>query len=139
MLCSYYKKTVNICIYIPSTDLHYRLVEFYSFSTINSFLNRENGSVFFNTLINNVHGYTLTISITHKYAINQTNTHNNNNIIISIVVHIYADSKMPPGAYLFLRNTHTGHGRTPYGACPHKNILLHFVNFFLFLVETILL
>ena len=34
---------------------------------------------------------------------NQTNTHNNNNIIISIVVHIYADSKMPPGAYLFLR------------------------------------
>ena len=36
---------------------------------------------------------------------NQTNTHNNNNNIISIVVHIYADSKMPPGAYLFLRNT----------------------------------
>ena len=35
---------------------------------------------------------------------NQTNTHNNNNIII-IVVHIYADSKMPPGAYLLLRNT----------------------------------
>ena len=36
---------------------------------------------------------------------NQTNTHNNNNIIIIIVVHIYADSKMPPGAYRFLRNT----------------------------------
>ena len=36
---------------------------------------------------------------------NQTNTHNNNIIIIIIVVHIYADSKMPPGAYLFLRNT----------------------------------
>ena len=37
---------------------------------------------------------------------NQTDTHNNNNSII-IVVHIglYADSKMPPGAYLFLRNT----------------------------------
>ena len=34
---------------------------------------------------------------------NQTNTHNNN--IIIIVVHIYADSKMPPGACLFLRNT----------------------------------
>ncbi len=33
---------------------------------------------------------------------NQTNTHNNN--IISIVVHIYAYSNMPPGAYLFLRN-----------------------------------
>ena len=49
------KKTVNICIYIPSTDLHYRLVEFYSLSTINSFLNTENGSVFCNTLINNVH------------------------------------------------------------------------------------
>ena len=32
---------------------------------------------------------------------NQTNTHNN---IIIIVVHIYADSKMPPGAYLLLRN-----------------------------------
>ena len=62
MLCSYYKKKkVNICIYIPSTDLHHRLVEFYSLSTINSFLNTENGSVFFNTLINNVHVYTLTI------------------------------------------------------------------------------
>ena len=36
---------------------------------------------------------------------NQTNTHNNNNNIISIVVHIYADSKMPPGAYLLLRTT----------------------------------
>ena len=36
---------------------------------------------------------------------NQTNTHNNNNNIIIIVVHIYADSKMPPGGYLFLRNT----------------------------------
>ena len=60
MLCSYYKKkTVNIGI--PSTDLHYRLVECYSLSTINSFLNTENGSVFFNTLINNVHVYTLTI------------------------------------------------------------------------------
>ncbi len=34
---------------------------------------------------------------------NQTNTHNNN--IIIIVVHIYADSKMPPGPYLFLRYT----------------------------------
>ena len=34
---------------------------------------------------------------------NQTNTHNN--IIIIIVVHIYADSKMPPGAYILLRNT----------------------------------
>ena len=30
----------------------------------------------------------------------------------------YADSKMPPGAYLFLRNTHTGHGRTPYADMP---------------------
>ena len=52
------KKTMNIgiYIYIPSTDLHYRLVEFYSLSTINSFLNTENGSFFFNTLINNVHG-----------------------------------------------------------------------------------
>ena len=39
------KKTVNIGIYIPSTDLHYRLVEFYSLSTINSFLNTENGIV----------------------------------------------------------------------------------------------
>ena len=35
---------------------------------------------------------------------NQTNTHNNNNIIVIIVVHIYAESKMPPGAYIFLRN-----------------------------------
>ena len=51
------KKKVNI----PSTDLHYRLVEFYSLSTINSFLNTENGSVFFNTLINNFHVYILTI------------------------------------------------------------------------------
>ena len=47
---------------------------------------------------------------------NQTNIHNNNNIII-IVVHIYADSKMPPGADLLLRNTQRGmaahgHGRT---------------------------
>ena len=60
MLCSYYKKNSEHW-YIPSTDLHYRLVEFYSLSTINSFLNTENGSVFFNTLINNVHVYTLTI------------------------------------------------------------------------------
>ena len=37
--------------YIPSTDLHYRLVEFYSLSTINSFLNTENGIVFFNTFL----------------------------------------------------------------------------------------
>ena len=60
--------------------------------------------VFFNTLINNDDVYTLTsLYITHKYAMNQTNTHNNN--IIIIVVHIYADSKMPPGAYLLLRNT----------------------------------
>ena len=60
MLCSYYKKKpVNIGLYILSTDLHYRLVEFYSLSTINSFLNTENGSVFFNTLINNFHVYTL--------------------------------------------------------------------------------
>ena len=36
---------------------------------------------------------------------NQTNTHNNNNIIIIVVHIIYADSKMPPGAYLLLRNT----------------------------------
>ena len=61
MLCSYYRKTVNIGVYIPSTDLHYRLVEFYSLSTINSFLNTENGIVLFNTLINNFHVYTLTI------------------------------------------------------------------------------
>ena len=54
-------KKVNVGIYIPSTDLHYRLVEFYSLSTINSFLNTENGIVFFNTLINNFHVYTLTI------------------------------------------------------------------------------
>ena len=35
---------------------------------------------------------------------NQTNTHNN---IIIIVAHIklYAEGKMPPGAYLLLRNT----------------------------------
>ena len=46
---------------IPSTDLHYRLVQFYGLSTINSFLNTENGIVFFNTLINNFHVYTLTI------------------------------------------------------------------------------
>ena len=57
------KKKLRTLVYIglPSTDLHYRLVEFYSLSTINSFLNTENGSVFFNTLINNVHVYTLTI------------------------------------------------------------------------------
>ena len=57
------KKPVNIGIYIPSTDLHYRLVEFYSLSTINSFLNTENGSVFFNTLINHVHVYILPINM----------------------------------------------------------------------------
>ena len=63
MLCYVHiiKETVNIGIYIPSTDLHYRLVEFYSLSTIKSFLNTENGIVFFNTLINNFHVYTLTI------------------------------------------------------------------------------
>ena len=74
---------------------------------------------------------------------NQTNTHNN---IIIIVVHIYADSKMPPGAYLLLRNTQGMAAlrvRTcpaPWGMSgPHKNILLHFAKYFLFLVETILL
>ena len=55
------KKTVNVGIYIPSTDLHYRLVECYSLSTIKSFLNTENGIVFFNTLIKKCHVYTLTI------------------------------------------------------------------------------
>ena len=54
------KKTVNIGIYtinrlaLSSSGILY-------LSTINSFLNTENGSVFFNTLINNVHVYTLTI------------------------------------------------------------------------------
>ena len=39
-------KKIITFVYIPSTYLHYRLVEFYSLSTINSFLNTENGSVF---------------------------------------------------------------------------------------------
>ena len=46
-LCSYYKNPVNAGItYTPSADLYYRLVEFYSLSTINSFLNIKNCIVF---------------------------------------------------------------------------------------------
>ena len=98
-------------------------------------MNIKNCFVFFNTLIINFHIYTI-IYITRKYVMNQTNTHNNNII--------YACSKMPSGGYLLLRNTRgmsafvCGHA-PPHGACPHKNILLHFAKYFLFLVETILL
>ena len=47
-----YKNPVNAGIaYIPSADLYYRLVEFYSLSMINSSLNIKNSIVFFNTLI----------------------------------------------------------------------------------------
>ena len=53
---------------------------------------------------------------------NQTNTHNNNII--------YADSKMPREVISCWEI---------HGACPHKNILLQFAKYFLFLVETILL
>ena len=86
-VCSHYKNQVNVGItYIPSADLHYRLVEFYGLSTINSFLNIKNGIVFFNTLIINFHIYTI-IYIMRKYVMNQTNTHNN--------YIIYTYSKMP--------------------------------------------
>ena len=66
---------------------------------------------------------------------NQTNTHNKNNIIIIIVVHIYAYSKMTPGAYLFLRKSQGMAALRVricphHGACPHKNILLHFAKYF---------
>ena len=70
---------------------------------------------------------------------NQTNTHNNNNIII-IVVHIYADSKMPPGAYL--RNTQ-GMAALRVRTCPApwgmsaQEHTFTFRQIFLFLVETI--
>ena len=36
LLCSYYNNPVNVGItYIPSADLYYRLVEYYSMSTVN--------------------------------------------------------------------------------------------------------
>ena len=83
----YYNNPVNAGItYIPSADVYYRLVDFYSLSTINSYLNIKNGIVFFNSLNINFHIYTI-IYITRKYVMNQTNTHNTNSI--------YADSKMP--------------------------------------------
>ena len=114
--------------YIPSAsaDLYYRLVKFYSLSTINSSLNIKNCIVFFNSLIINFHIYTI-IYITRNYVMNQTNTHNNNII--------YADSKMP-GRLSLVENIHRAcpHsvcGHAPqHGACPHKNILLHFADFF---------
>ena len=89
-LCSYYKNPVKVGItYIPSADLYYRLVELYSLSTVNSFLNIKNHIMFFNKLIINFHIYTI-IHITRKYVMNETNTHNNN-----IIYNIYTDSKMP--------------------------------------------
>ena len=94
--------------YIPSAYLYYRLVEFYSLSTINSSLNIKNCIVFFKTLIINFHIYTI-IYITRKYVMNQTNTHNN--------TIIYADSKMPPGR-LSLVEKYTGHVRTPCADMP---------------------
>ena len=73
---------------------------------------------------------------------NQTNTHNNNNIIIiSIVVHIYADSKVTPGAYLLLINTQGMCADMPR-TMGHVRTRTYFYispNIFLFLLETILL
>ena len=66
-LYSYYKNPVNAGItYAPSADLYYRLVECYSLSTINSSLNIKNCIVFYNTLIINLHIYTI-LYITRKY------------------------------------------------------------------------
>ena len=69
---------------------------------------------------------------------NQTNTHNNHIV--------YADSKMPREVIscweIHRACPHSVCGHAPHhGACPHKNIglLLHFADFFKFLVETILL
>ena len=75
--------------YIPSADLHYSLVEFYSLSTINTFLNIKNCIVF----VNYQFSYQDHNIYYAKYVMNQTNTHNNNIIIVG--VQIYADSKMP--------------------------------------------
>ncbi len=76
---------------------------------------------------------------------NQTNTHNNNNNTIIIVLHTYADSKIPPGAYLFLRNTQGMAAlrvRTcpaPWGTVRTRTYFYISPNIFLFLLETILL
>ena len=94
--------------YIPSADLYYRLLEFYSLSTVNLFLNIKNCIVFFNTLIINFPIYTI-IYITHKYVMNQTNTHNNNII--------YAYIARCPGR-LSLVEKYTGHVRSRVRICP---------------------
>ena len=74
---------------------------------------------------------------------NQTNTHNINNIII-IVVHIYTQIARCPRELISCSEIHRAWphsvcGHAPHhGACPHKNILLHFAKYLLFLVETTL-
>ena len=90
---------MNAGINIPSADLYYRLVEFYSLSTINSSLNIKNCIVFFNTLIINFHIYTI-IYITRKYVMNQTNIHNNSGYVCVCVCVCVRASRVSRGEIL---------------------------------------
>ena len=115
-LCSYFKNTVNAGItYIPSADVYYRLVECYSLSTINTYLNIKNCIVFFNSLIINFHIYT-TLYITRKYVMNQTNTHNNHTLFTQI-------ARCP--VRLYLVDKYTGHVRTPCADMPRTMGQVH--------------
>ena len=95
MLCSYYKNPVNAGItFIPSADLYYRLVEFYSLSTIKSSMNIKHCIVFLNTLIIKFHIYTI-IYITRMSCTKP----------IHIIILLFTQIARCPGGYRLLRNT----------------------------------
>ena len=137
-LCSYCKNPVNIGItYIPSADLNYGIVVFYSLSRINQFLNINNCIVFLNTLIINVNICTILYCI---LRVNMSWT-----TPIHILIILFTQIARYHGRFS-LGEKNTGHVRTPCAdmprtmwACPHKNILLHFAKYVLFLAGTFLL